>query len=63
MGKFTKLLKRDWLKYGFETFALLVGVLGAFAAENWQDKLRDRQTEKKYIQNLISDVEHQISII
>lgn len=63
MGKFRTLLKKDWLKYGFETFAVLVGVLGAFALENWQDKLRERKTEKEYIQNLISDVDRQISII
>lgn len=63
MGKFRKLLERDWLKYGFETFAVLVGVLGAFALENWQDKLRDRQREKEYVQNLASDVNSQLSII
>lgn len=63
MGKFRKLLEKDWLKYGFETFAVLVGVLGAFALENWQDNIRDRQTEKEYIQSLISDINRQISII
>ena len=63
MGKFRTLLKKDWLKYGFETFAVLVGVLGAFALENWRDNLKDRQTEKEYIQNLISDINRQISII
>lgn len=63
MGKFRTLLKKDWLKYGFETFAVLVGVLGAFALENWQDRLKDRQAEKEYIQNLISDVDRQLSII
>ena len=63
MGKFRELLERDWLKYGFETFAVLIGVLGAFALENWQDKLRDRQKEKEYVQNLVSDVNSQLSII
>ena len=63
MGKFRKLLEKDWLKYGFETFAVLVGVLGAFALENWRDNLKDRQTEKEYIQNLISDINRQKSII
>lgn len=58
MGKFRTLLNKDWLKYGFETFAVLVGVLGAFALENWQDTLRDRKTEKEYIQNLISMLNH-----
>ena len=31
--------------------------------ENWQDKLRDRQREKEYVQNLASDVNSQLSII
>lgn len=42
---------------------MLVEVLGAFAMENWQDKLRDRQKEKEYVQNLVSDVNSQLSII
>jgi len=63
MKKLRKLLEKEWIKYGVETFAVLVGVLGAFALENWRDNLKDRQTEKEYIQNLISDIYRQISII
>lgn len=30
-------LKSDWFRYGFETQAVIVGILSAFALENWRD--------------------------
>lgn len=30
-----KHLRTDWFRYGFETLAVVVGILAAFALENW----------------------------
>jgi hypothetical protein len=35
--KFFRHLKSDWFRYGFETIAVIVGILVAFALENWND--------------------------
>ena len=31
-----KHLRSDWFRYGFETLAVIVGILAAFALENWR---------------------------
>lgn len=36
-------LRDNWIKYGFETLAVTVGILGAFALENWKDKTLEEQ--------------------
>ena len=58
-----KHFRSDWFKYGFETLAIVVGILGAFALENWRENLNDRSKEEEYIQNLRSDLERQKVII
>jgi hypothetical protein len=35
--KIFKHLKSEWIRYGFETLAVVVGILAAFALENWRD--------------------------
>ena len=34
-----KHLKPEWFRYGFETLAVIVGILAAFAFDNWNDAL------------------------
>lgn len=63
MKKFRKHLKKNWLKYGIETFAILVGVMGAFTLNNLQDNLGEKQKEKEYTKNLISDLRAQLITI
>ena len=36
--KFLKHLRTDWFKYGFETMAVIVGILAAFALDNWNSE-------------------------
>lgn len=36
--KIIKHLKSDWFRYGFETLAVLVGLLAAFALESWKEE-------------------------
>ena len=49
-------LKSDWFRYGFETLAVVVGILVAFALDNWNET---RLTEKQiniYTEKLINDL-------
>jgi hypothetical protein len=36
-------LKSDWFRYGFETIAVVVGILVAFALDNWNEKRIEKQ--------------------
>lgn len=44
MRKILQILKQNWIKYGFETVVVTVGILGAFTLESWKDS---RQEEKE----------------
>ena len=43
MRKIISLLKQNWIKYGFETVVVTVGILGAFALESWKDERREEK--------------------
>ena len=40
MNKILNHLKENWVRHGFETLVVTVGILGAFALNNWND-IRD----------------------
>ena len=46
MRAFLNILKHNWIKYGFETVVVTVGILGAFTLESWKD---NRQEEKELL--------------
>jgi hypothetical protein len=54
--KVFKHLRSDWFRYGFETLAVIVGILIAFALENWQDTLQIKKEEQEILINLHSDL-------
>ena len=45
--KIIKHLRSDWFRYGFETIAVIVGILVAFSLENWKET---RNVQKERIQ-------------
>jgi len=47
-----KHLKTEWFQYGFETLAVLVGILAAFALDNWNEK---KQTQKE-LDNILDEI-------
>jgi len=51
-----KHLKTGWFRYGFETIAVVVGILVAFALENWNDERREGKTALAYEQALAADL-------
>jgi hypothetical protein len=46
MRKILNIVSQNWIKYGFETIVVTVGILGAFTLESWKDH---RQEEKELL--------------
>ncbi len=57
--KILKHLRNDWFRYGFETIAVVVGILIAFALDNWsgQRKLEEQGNSYRNLLevNLVQD--------
>ena len=49
-------LRSDWFRYGFETLAVIVGILSAFALENWRDTQKLKEEEHEILVNLLNDL-------
>ena len=45
--KIFKHLRSGWFHYGFETLAVVVGILIAFALDNWNDERKQQELELK----------------
>lgn len=56
--KVFKHLKTSWYRYGFETLAVVVGILSAFALESWRDEQQVRKEEREILINLFDDLSH-----
>ncbi len=52
-------LKTNWIKYGFETTAIIIGILGAHYLSNWKETRVEMKTESEYLSNLVVDLENQ----
>jgi hypothetical protein len=48
--------KSDWFRYGFETIAVVVGILVAFALDNWNEDRKQEILEIQYLQGLKADL-------
>ena len=46
MMKIFEHLKTDWFRYGFETLAVIVGILSAFAIDSWDEERKEIKREK-----------------
>ena len=57
MESIFRYMKNNWLKYGFETAAIVVGILGAFALSTWHETRKEKASEKEYLENLLVDLE------
>ena len=51
-----KHLRSDWFRYGFETLAVVVGIMVAFALENWRDTQKVKKEEHEILVNLLNDL-------
>ena len=51
-----KHLRSDWFRYGFETIAVIVGILSAFALENFRDTQKVKREEHEILVDLLNDL-------
>jgi len=49
-------IKSDWFRYGFETLAVVVGILVAFALDRWNENRKQEVLEIQFLQGLQSDL-------
>lgn len=66
MGTIKKLLdhlKQNWIRYGFETFTIVVGIFGAFTIESWSDTRQQQKNDIDFLRNLRDEIVLDTSII
>jgi len=54
--KIFKHLRKEWFRYGFETLAVIVGILVAFALDNWNEERKQQIQETRYLESLVADL-------
>ena len=63
MKKIFAHLRNNWIKYGLETLAIVIGILGAYYLSNWHEKRTLKEKELIYINNLKNDIDRQLLIV
>jgi hypothetical protein len=58
MKKIINHLKENWIRHGFETLVVTVGILGAFTLNNWNDRLNLKNEIKDSLIKLQSDLKN-----
>ena len=52
MRKIISHLKENWIRYGFETFVIMLSILGAFTLNNWNESRKEIREDIDFIMNL-----------
>ena len=56
-------LEEKWTEYLIETIVIILGILGAFALNNWHQSTLDRQEEVSYLIKLHSDLNQDLILL
>ena len=56
MKRILETLKRKWPEYLLEIFVITIGILVAFALNNWNDERHDKRQETQYLLALNEDI-------
>ncbi len=56
MKKLLYNLRDNWIKYGFETLAVTIGILGAFALDNWNENRKQQLNDIEFLKNLKNEI-------
>ena len=57
LNKALKHLKKNWIKYGFETLVVIIGILLALALNNWNENRLQNIKETQYLERLVKDLQ------
>jgi hypothetical protein len=57
MKKIIVHLKENWVRHGFETLVVTVGILGAFTLNNWNENRKERVMGQYYLESLKKEME------
>jgi hypothetical protein len=57
MKKIIKHLRKNWIRHGFETFVITIGILIAFALNNWNESRKTIQKERSLLIQLRKNLE------
>lgn len=55
--KIFKHLRSKWFHYGFETLAVVVGILAAFALENWNEERQAKDQADTFLYHIASNID------
>ena len=58
-----KHLRSEWFRYGFETLAVVIGILAAFALENWNEERQFKDQTSNFLRHLESNITEDIEEI
>ena len=56
MKKIIDHLKENWIRHGFETLVVTIGILGAFTLNNWNENRKQRIIEKQFLYQLVDEL-------
>ena len=59
--KVFKHLRSDWFRYGFETLAVIVGILVAFALDNWNEERKSGLLAVSLLEELHENLESDVT--
>jgi len=56
-------LKKKWIKYLFETLAIIIGIFGAFTLDNWNQDRLDRKEEIQILKEISGDLAASLGVL
>ena len=57
LKKIIENFKQNWISYGFETFTIIIGILGAFALNNWNENRKQKISDYEFLENLKIEIQ------
>ena len=57
MNKILEHLRENWIRHGFETLVVVVGIVVAFGLNNWNENRKERKKEKELLEELVINLE------